>query len=1163
MTLVRPRRKLICLVVSALLFVNVAPIVHAQTDYGRIVVVVNRESGEQSGLPFGGVTVTLMGERGDSRERTTDSEGRCVFGSLEPGFYTIEARAAGARRTRRVRVGSGQQVTRTLTLSDAPPPQTDDEKIVPSSPTPPAPAPPETEARLAETITPGRQGVNVTTRDAEQLPNRGGSPSSVFDLQPGVFNDDTDTFRQLNINGLSQNVLREGGIDTTPIELSSASFQDTGAFFFNVSERQSFKKYSSFRLDTNNYPAGLGTGTGAKLIGDIEGGKKEHHGELYEYFAHDALGARNFFDFARKPSLSFNLFGVKLGGPLVYAEKVHPQLFYFVNYEGVRARSGHTDYEAAPSLSLRGRAAPAVAPLFDSFRAGGAVLVDGASSDPNYDILRIDSHNSARRDSITARIDYEVSPRDSLGFLFLGSIAREESPAGISGRRQSKRDVGQTFAARYTRTLMENSDGDKKLTNEFIFGFNRNPSRQRALIPPVAGVDLSRIAFNIGGEVPQTGIVGQPRPLAVATPGGILVGSDFGGRESRFRPSNYTFVDQLVWTRNSYAVRVGGELRLVRADTDQLFGTTYNFASLDDFLANRASVAHSGDLGSFSGSPGERKVAHEYYIGYIQHNWKARRNLSLVSGLRYEYFSVLREARDRAVIFDPAEGTLLASAAPLYKSRKNNLLPRVAVAWAPFVGSTPLEDINLNSTVISASYGMHVGPGVFDNLLRPVLSDRLKVSRDALAFPADTGALAASFAADPVGFQPLALSRDYVSPARVHKFDVSLKQSLIRRDASSDTDNDDADVNRELFVVLTYSGNRGRNLLLRNFANRIVSVKTNADPTKPAEVEREFDFGSDAGTLPPFGEVDYLTSGGRSSYDSFQVSLKGRARKFLRFAQFEYTLARSRGNTEGDDAIPAGNTFDYNYDFGDNASDVRHKFSFGTVFFLNCTYIKLCVDTNNRFVKELTSNWTIAAIGNFQTGSPLDIRLKRPDVAYIDDAGRVFSSPATGRRAVLNLPGGGSSTAALRPDLIPGVNPYLDGFADLLYLNPAAFAIPAPGAFGNLPRGALRGPGRRLVDLSFSKDIDLDETFDAIGGGKSIRIGVDITNVFNITNFKLTSAKLPDKLGIDAASNQLQPGQPFTAEAAGHKFAVPERTFKRKQDLGGSRQIQLSVTFKF
>jgi hypothetical protein len=57
---------------------------------------------------------------------------------------------------------------------------------------------------------------------------------------------------------------------------------------------------------------------------------------------------------------------------------------------------------------------------------------------------------------------------------------------------------------------------------------------------------------------------------------------------------------------------------------------------------------------------------------------------------------------------------------------------------------------------------------------------------------------------------------------------------------------------------------------------------------------------------------------------------------------------------------------------------------------------------------------------------------------------------------VVNTPGGGNTRGVRRPDLIPGVDPFIhDG--SLLFLNPAAFSTPAPGTYGNLERNSLHG----------------------------------------------------------------------------------------------------------
>jgi hypothetical protein len=96
--------------------------------------------------------------------------------------------------------------------------------------------------------------------------------------------------------------------------------------------------------------------------------------------------------------------------------------------------------------------------------------------------------------------------------------------------------------------------------------------------------------------------------------------------------------------------------------------------------------------------------------------------------------------------------------------------------------------------------------------------------------------------------------------------------------------------------------------------------------------------------------------------------------------------------------------------------------------------------------------------------------------------------------AVVNTPSGGASRNVRRPDLIPGVSPYLSN--DRLILNPAAFATPAPGTFGNVPRNFLRGPGFKQFDIVLNKRIRFSET-------TNLEFRTEIFNIFNHTNFEI------------------------------------------------------------
>jgi len=89
------------------------------------------------------------------------------------------------------------------------------------------------------------------------------------------------------------------------------------------------------------------------------------------------------------------------------------------------------------------------------------------------------------------------------------------------------------------------------------------------------------------------------------------------------------------------------------------------------------------------------------------------------------------------------------------------------------------------------------------------------------------------------------------------------------------------------------------------------------------------------------------------------------------------------------------------------------------------------------------SGWNVGGIINGRSGIPVPVLIQRNDIVYVDGVGNVFNNAAADRTAVVNTPGGGSSRNQRRPDLIPGVDPFIKN-GGLLFLNPAAFATPTP-----------------------------------------------------------------------------------------------------------------------
>ena len=244
----------------------------------------------------------------------------------------------------------------------------------------------------------------------------------------------------------------------------------------------------------------------------------------------------------------------------------------------------------------------------------------------------------------------------------------------------------------------------------------------------------------------------------------------------------------------------------------------------------------------------------------------------------------------------------------------------------------------------------------------------------------------------------------------------------------------------------------------------------------------------------------------------------------------------------------------------------------------------------------ILGNWEVGTIVNGRSGLPLEIGIVRPDVVIQcvnsagcvvpvrDSAGNITNTtfangyvaqlPGTisgtsalppGFIGVVNTPGGGASRNVRRPNLAPGVNPYLT--ADRSILNPAAFTTPAPGTFGDVPRNFLRGPNFTQFDLVFNKRFKFSER-------TNLEFRTEIFNIFNHANFDVPGSRLnlalPTFTANGAAPNNtytvgsgLQPGQAYTPSTAGGSFGLLTRTVERTVGLGANRQIQFALRLNF
>src|SRR5205814_9011627 len=62
------------------------------------------------------------------------------------------------------------------------------------------------------------------------------------------------------------------------------------------------------------------------------------------------------------------------------------------------------------------------------------------------------------------------------------------------------------------------------------------------------------------------------------------------------------------------------------------------------------------------------------------------------------------------------------------------------------------------------------------------------------------------------------------------------------------------------------------------------------------------------------------------------------------------------------------------------------------------------------------------------------------------------------------------------------------------FFNPAAYALPGPGQYGNAKKGSLRGPGTWVVNFAFYKDVVATQRF-------RLQLSALLDNAFNHPQF--------------------------------------------------------------
>ena len=1160
--------------------------VFAQTDTGRIAGTLT----DQNGAIVQGITVTAKNDRtGEERSATSSEDGTYVIANLRPSTYTVSVTGTLNATANNVQILVGQEFKLNLALKPGALSAVVDVT---------------TGADVALTTDSASMNVNVSPREVQGLPVNGRQLASLELQAPGAVNSGTGTFGDIRFNGraVEENAVRYDGIEGSAIiDAMPGVLNGEVPTVFRL--QSSLENVQEFRVDSNNFPAELGTGTGGQVSIVTKSGGNKFHGSGFEYFRNSSLDAANFFDnvIGIKSPLRLNQFGGSLGGPIK-----KNKAFFFFSYEGYRLRSGVNTIEAVPGLASRICAAPlgtgsvacnaATAALIPAFRAPGVVTLRVGPD--LFDTVQLQAKNVVNENSVAFRFDYRFNTKNTSYFRFFRDQGNNDQPDGVTGRIIRTRMVPQNGVFAFQSVLKPT------LLNEAKVGYNGSLSRINGVAPTVNGVDFSALSLNIAGSVAGFALPGQGANAGVAVPGGLVrANSAQNGRGQPYTPWTVSFIDNVSWTRGNHALKFGGEVRLIRLYTDRQGGTTYTWSSINNFLTNNLqSTQFLGDLSApslfFNNTTGQAYAKQSYNILFAQDEWKIKPNLTLNYGLRYEYYTPLKEANNRQIYFDINTGILRDPTSDPLIMKKNNFGPRLALTWSPnpegkgFFGG--------GHTVVRGGFGLYYGPGQTEDQIQPIESNRISSTLSGGAYPQDVNAIIANFVNNPNNraYQPRAYASDYSIPEKIYQYSASVQQELPYK----------------LTLSAAYVGSQGRNLFLRSVANRIlpgqtviadgsnlppgvgVINRTNASgQVIDVNTVREFSIVTGTSSVQnPYAEVDYKTSGGHDSYNALQITLDRRFNSGLTINS-QYTFSRSFGNTAGsNEARTSANNgravSDFNYDNGYNNFDIRNSFNFSALYDL--PFGKGRKHKLNYLANTLLGDWQIGGIVNARSGLPLEIGIVRPDVVIecMTAAGCVVPTGAGGGTttfaqgfvaqlpgtinaanplppgfiAVVNTPGGGASRNVRRPNLIAGVNPYLN--AGRTILNPAAFAVPAPGSFGNVPRNFLRGPHFTEFDMVLSKKFRITET-------ANLEFRTEVFNLFNHTNFSIPGSTLNNALptvafasgiySINSGAGVIQPGQSYSFASSGQTFGLLRSTISKDVGLGTSRQIQFALRLNF
>jgi hypothetical protein len=519
------------------------------------------------------------------------------------------------------------------------------------------------------------------------------------------------------------------------------------------------------------------------------------------------------------------------------------------------------------------------------------------------------------------------------------------------------------------------------------------------------------------------GISGNNQDPANWGPPALVFASGIAGLATAQFASNrdrtHAWGAESQWNHGRHNVTFGGDVKRRRLDiVSQLNARgTFDFtgrstgSDLADFLLG---LPHASALATGNA---DKLLAATNADAYVTDDWRVSPTLTANVGVRWEYEAPFTERHGRLVNLDIAPG--FSAAAPVVASNPigsvtgerypNSLIRLDARGLQPRIG-VAWRPVPGSSLVVRGGYGVYRNAAVYQAMTlllaqQPPLSNASSV--------------------ESTSEHPLTLANGFIPPTPgalgTFAVDPNLRagyahnwQVLVQRDLPA-----------SLTITTTYLGSAGRRLLQESLPNTNPVGAVNACPSCPS------------------GFV-YLTSGGSANRHAGQVLLRRRLRAGLA-ASVQYTLA-----TASDDAAAAftGATLNGAAIVQDwrNVAAEQAPSSFDQRHLVNAqVQYTSGVGLNGGALTDgvrgsLLKGWTVTTQLSTGSGVPL--------------------TPV-----ILGTVPGTAVTGSIRPSYHAAADQDLAG----AYANPAAYAAPGSGSWGNAGRNSIRGPSQFSMNASLGR----------------------------------------------------------------------------------------------